>query len=172
MPLGPWENAICYLDAWVAGDEDGVPYLEQHLVNGLSALMSPLFVTGDPEWGDYTVEAKVRPLALGDLAGLAFRYATNRHYYLFALTGGKEARLAVRLPLETTLRVAEFRELGRAPFPYDTTHLPPPEGGERRAAHSRVRGRPPPDRDDGRRDPPTARRASWPTSPRATRRSG
>ena len=82
--------------------------------------MSPLFVTGDPEWGDYTVEAKVRPLALDDLAGLAFRYATNRHYYLFALTGGKEARLAVRLPLETTLRVAEFRELGRAPFPYDT----------------------------------------------------
>jgi rhamnogalacturonan endolyase len=120
VPLGPWANAICYLDAWVAGDEDGVPYLEQHIVNGLSALMSPLFVTGDPEWGDYTVEAKVRPLALGDLAGLAFRYATNRHYYLFALTGGKEARLAVRLPLETTLRVAEFRELGRAPFPYDT----------------------------------------------------
>jgi hypothetical protein len=121
VPLGPWANAICYLDAWVAGDEDGAPYLEQHLVNNLPQLMSPLFVTGDPEWGDYTVEAKVRPLALDDFTGLAFRYATNRHYYLFALTGGKEVRLAVRLPLEKTLRVAEWRELGKAPFAYDTT---------------------------------------------------
>lgn len=39
LPLGPWENAICYLDAWVAGDEDGTPYLEQHLVNPLAPLM-------------------------------------------------------------------------------------------------------------------------------------
>ena len=117
MPLGPWENAIAYLDAWVAGDEDGAPYLEQHLVNDRSRSSWPrCFVTGDPEWGDYTVEAKVRPLALDDFAGLAFRYDTNRHYYLFALTGGKEARLAVRLPLETTFRVAEWRELGRAPL--------------------------------------------------------
>ena len=23
VPLGPWENAICHLDAWVVGDEDG-----------------------------------------------------------------------------------------------------------------------------------------------------
>jgi hypothetical protein len=120
VPLGPWENAICHLDAWVAGDEDGVPYLEQHLVNAQSPFTSPLFVTGDPEWGDYRVEARVRPLALNDLAGLVFRYRTNRHYYLFALSGGAEARLAVRQPLETTLRVAEFRELARARFEYDT----------------------------------------------------
>jgi hypothetical protein len=120
VPLGPWANAICYLDAWVAGDEDGVPYLEQHLVNALPQLMSPLFVTGDPEWSDYTVEVKVKPLALGDFAGLAFRYASNRDYYLFALAGGTEARLAVRLPLEKTFRTAEWRELGRAPFAYDT----------------------------------------------------
>jgi len=120
VPLGPWENAICYLDAWVAGDEEGAPYLEQHEVNALAGLMAPLFVTGDPEWGDYTVEASVKPLATGDFAGIAFRYATNRHYYLFALSGGTEARLAVRLPLETAFRVAEWRELGRAEFPYDT----------------------------------------------------
>ena len=25
VPLGAWENSICYLDAWVAGDEDGTP---------------------------------------------------------------------------------------------------------------------------------------------------
>jgi hypothetical protein len=120
VPLGPWANSICYLDAWVAGDEDGTPYLEQHLVNELPLLMSPLLVTGDPEWGDYTVEAKVRPLAVSDFVGLAFRYATNRDYYLFALQGGTEARLAVRLALEKTLRVAEWRELAKAPFAYDT----------------------------------------------------
>src|SRR5205807_975091 len=24
---GPWANAICHLDAWIVGDEDGNPYL-------------------------------------------------------------------------------------------------------------------------------------------------
>jgi len=62
----------------------------------------------------------VRPLALDDFAGIAFRYATNRHYYLFALTGGTQARLAVRQPIDKTLRVAEWRELASAPFTYDT----------------------------------------------------
>ena len=60
--------------------------------------MNPLFITGDPEWEDYTVEVQVRPLSLDDMAGVVFRYHTNRHYYLFALTDGKTARLAVRLP--------------------------------------------------------------------------
>src|SRR5262249_61166472 len=68
VPTGPWANAICYLDAWAAGDEDGRPYLEQHLPPGDSRMMtrvfSPLFVTGDPEWADYTVEVAVRPLSL------------------------------------------------------------------------------------------------------------
>ena len=83
--------------------------------------MSPIFVTGDPEWEDYTVEVACGHLSLGDMAGVVFRYHTNRHYYLFVLTGGNRARLAVRLPLESTLRVADWRELGSAEFPYDTT---------------------------------------------------
>jgi hypothetical protein len=119
VPLGPWGNSIAHLDPWIAGDEDGVPYLEQHLLHELHQLMSPLFVTGDQEWGDYTVEVKVKPLSFANHAGLAFRYETSRHYYLFALSGGKEARLAVRLPLEKTFRVAEWRELGKASFRYD-----------------------------------------------------
>jgi len=121
VPLGPWANAICHLDAWVAGDEEGRPYLEQHSVNNLAQLMNPILVTGDPEWRDYTVEARVRPLATGEMAGLVFRYRTNRHYYLFALSGGNRARLAVRLPLEKSFRVAEWRELASAEFPYQTT---------------------------------------------------
>ena len=27
VPTRPWANAICHLDAWIAGDEEGVPYL-------------------------------------------------------------------------------------------------------------------------------------------------
>lgn len=120
VPLGPWANAICHLDAWVVGDEEGSPYVEQHLVNEQAAQMNPILVTGDPEWSDYTVEAKVKPLSVLEMAGIIFRYHTNRHYYLFALTGGNFVRLAVRLPLEKKLRVAEWRELGRADFPYDS----------------------------------------------------
>jgi hypothetical protein len=124
VPAGPWANAICYLDSWAAGDEDGRPYLEQHLPPSDSRMMtrlfSPLFVTGDPEWADYTVEAAVRPLSLEDMAGVVFRYHTNRHHYLFSLQGGKQARLALRLPIEEKYRVAPWRELGMADFPYDT----------------------------------------------------
>lgn len=120
VPLGPWENALCYLDSWVAGDEDGKPYLEQHLVNDRVRLLNPTFITGDPEWSDYAVEVKVRPLSLAEMAGVVFRYHTNRHYYLFALTSGKKARLALRLPLERKYGVADWRELGQADFTYDT----------------------------------------------------
>ena len=120
VPTGPWANAICHLDAWVVGDEEGQPYLEQHLVNDQSEIMNPILVTGDDEWGDYAVEVKVKPLSLAEMAGVVFRYHTNRHYYLFALTGGNKARLAVRLPIEKTLRVAEWRELRSAGFAYDT----------------------------------------------------
>jgi len=121
VPLGPWANAICHLDAWAIGDEEGTPYLEQHTVNPQAAIMSPLFITGDREWGEYTVEAEVKPLSLDDMAGVVFRYHTNRHYYLFALDGGKTARLAVRLPLEQEFRTAQWRQLGNVAFPYDTT---------------------------------------------------
>lgn len=119
VPLGNWENAICHLDAWVAGDEDGMSYLEQQLTPDANQFQKAIFLTGDEEWSDYTVEALVKPLALGNLAGIVFRYHTNRHHYLFALDGGK-ARLALHLPLEKEFRVPDFRELGNVAFPYDT----------------------------------------------------
>src|SRR6266545_3176176 len=123
VPTGPWANAICHLDAWVAGDEAGRPYLEQHFAPGsASQYTNAIFITGDPEWSDYSVEARVRPLAFDEFAGVVFRYHTNRHYYLFALTGGNQARLALRLPLDETLRVPQWRELGSAGFPHDTAH--------------------------------------------------
>ncbi|MBI3679533.1 MAG: hypothetical protein HY235_03975, partial [Acidobacteria bacterium] len=52
-------------------------YLEQHIVV-TDARYHPLFVTGDPEWSDYTVEARVRPLKREEIAGIVFRYRTSR----------------------------------------------------------------------------------------------
>lgn len=121
VPLGPWANAIVHLDAWVVSDEDGKPYLEQHTVNNQSGIMNPIMIAGDPDWSDYTVEVSVKPLSLDDMAGVVFRYHTNRHYYLFTLSGGTTARLALRLPLEKEFRVAEWKELGSAPFEYGVT---------------------------------------------------
>jgi len=121
LPGGVWENAICHQDAWLGGDEDGRPYLEQHLVNDRSAYSCPALIAGDAEWSDYTVAAAVRPLSLVDMAGVIFRYETNHHYYLFALTGGNKVRLAVRLPLEEAYRIARWRELGSAQFQYDVS---------------------------------------------------
>jgi rhamnogalacturonan endolyase len=123
VPLGPWANAICHLDAWVAGDEDGKAYLEQHLAPGsTSQYTNAIFIAGDPEWSDYTVQLRVKPLSLDDFAGVIYRYHTNRHYYLFALTGGRKARLALRLPIEQQLRAPEWRELASVNFSYDTLH--------------------------------------------------
>ncbi|MFB3924253.1 MAG: hypothetical protein ACE145_21235 [Terriglobia bacterium] len=121
VPLGPWANAICQLDSWIVGDEEGKSYLEQHMVNDPSAGVSPLFITGDAEWSDYTVEVNVKPLSFAHLAGVVFRYHTNRHYYSFGLTGGNKVRLAARRPIDRTSRRGEWRELGVHEFAYDTT---------------------------------------------------
>jgi rhamnogalacturonan endolyase len=123
VPLGPWANAIAHMDAWLVGDEDGHPFLEQQLVkDSISNYTNPIFLTGDPEWSDYAVEVKMRPLAIRDMAGIVFRYHTNRHYYLFALSGGNQARLALHLPLDKSLRVPAWKELATAPFAYDVKH--------------------------------------------------
>jgi rhamnogalacturonan endolyase len=121
VPLGPWSSPVAHLDSWIAGDEQGEPYLEEQIDSTAHQWSPPLFITGDPEWTDYTVEAKVKPLALNEMAGLVFRYHTNRHYYLFALSGGNKLRLAVHQPLEPALREHGWRELGSAAFAYDDT---------------------------------------------------
>jgi hypothetical protein len=121
VPLGPWENAICHLDSWVAGDENHKPYLEQHLDPSARQFTNPIMMTGDPEWDNYTVEAKVRPLSASGFAGVVFRYHTNRHYYQFGLTGGNKVQFALRLPIEPALRAPAWKELATSAFPYDTT---------------------------------------------------
>jgi rhamnogalacturonan endolyase len=119
VPTHPWYNPITHNDSWVAGDEDSKTYLEQHLLHDQPERWQPLFVTGDPLWTSYTVSAKVRPLSLSESAGIVFRYHTNRHYYAFTITGGRKARLALKLPLERELRVVDWKELGSADVSYD-----------------------------------------------------
>ncbi|QEG36300.1 hypothetical protein [Bythopirellula goksoeyrii] len=125
VPLEPWENAIGYLDSWLVGDEEGKVYLEQLLSpdseDMVTRLFSPLFITGEPEWSDYTVEVLVKPLALDEMVGIAFRYKTNRHHYFFSLINGKEAQLRLRLPLDRSFRVATIETIATAPFEYDTS---------------------------------------------------
>ena len=124
VDLRPWANAICHIDAWVAGEEGGRPYVEQHLPpthqDMVPKYFAPIFLTGEPEWRDYTVEVAVCPLSTADFAGVAFRYHTNRHHYVFSISDGKRARLAMRLPLEEKFRECAWKELAVAEFPYET----------------------------------------------------
>ncbi len=119
IPVEPWTNPIVHQDAWVVSDEDGTPYLEQQGSWLNERWFQPMMIVGDPEWSDYTVEAKVWPLSTAGPAGLVFRYHTNRHHYLFALTEGKRAVLRLRLPIDKELRVPEWRDLAAADFTYD-----------------------------------------------------
>ncbi len=116
----PWKKVICHDDAWLGGDEDGKPYLEQHTVHDMPRLWNPMMMVGDPEWSDYTVTVRMKPLSKSEMAGVVFRYRTNRHYYLFGLRGGDTAFLTLRLPFEKELRKAEWRELATARFEYST----------------------------------------------------
>src|SRR5258706_5968034 len=74
VPLEPWESPISHLDSWVVSDEQGKSYLEQKLDVGGSQWTPPLFITGDSEWSDYSVEVKVKPLAVAEIAGVGVRY--------------------------------------------------------------------------------------------------
>jgi rhamnogalacturonan endolyase len=120
VPTGPWANPITHYDAWLAGDDEGRPFIEQHLVNDLSKLFEHLFITGDPAWADYEVEVEARPLALNGPVGVTFRYGTNRHYYRFSLEDGKRARLVLRGPVDPKHHQLDLRELASAVFPYET----------------------------------------------------
>jgi hypothetical protein len=121
VPLGSWESPIAHLDSWIVGDEHGHSYLENQLDFTARQWSPPMFITGDPEWTNYAVEASVKLLSLNESAGIVFRYHTNRHYYAFTLADGKTARLFRHDALETKLRVPARTQLAEAPFPYQAT---------------------------------------------------
>ena len=55
------------------------------------------------------------------MAGVAFRYHTNRHYYLFSLEDGKKVRLRLRLPRREEDARGPVARTGHADFTYDST---------------------------------------------------
>lgn len=126
VATAPWRNPIAHEDAWLISHESGKPYLEQHTIV-TDRRYHPVFVTGDEEWTNYTVEARVRPLQVEDkaggdnVAGIVFRYRTSRHYYHFAFTRGNALELALRLPEDREFRRSEWKVLATKPFPYETT---------------------------------------------------
>lgn len=91
-------------------------FMEQTIWNARK-WSSPMLVTGDPEWADYTVEARVRPLATREHAGLVFRYKNNRNYYLLALEDGARLRL-LRREEEIAFHQPQWIKLGEALFGY------------------------------------------------------
>lgn len=130
IPLEPWGNAICYLDAWAGDRSNGKTGIRQVLTptapRMFQIMFAPLLVTGELEWKDYSVEANVTPLSTGGTSGIVLNYSTNRHFLQFSLKNGKEAHLAVRMPEEKAFRVIEWQELGTVDFPYEsgkTYHL-------------------------------------------------
>jgi len=127
---GRWEDAVIMTGRdgryWLVAEEDGNRLMEHTIWNENRAWTNPILVTGDPEWADYTIEARVRPLATRtgknacpycDLAGLVFRYRNNRNYYLLALEEGAWARL-YRRQEEEAFRQANWIKLGEAAFSY------------------------------------------------------
>ncbi|MBI4903255.1 MAG: hypothetical protein HY820_06450 [Acidobacteria bacterium] len=123
-PTAPWRNPIAHEDAWLISHESGAPYIEQHTIV-TDSRYHPLFITGDEEWANYTVEARVRPLQkedkAGNVAGIVFRYRTSRHYYHFAFVRGNAVELALRLPEDREFRKSEWKVLATKSFAYDTT---------------------------------------------------
>lgn len=121
-PLGRWEDAVIMNGrdrCWLVAEEDGNHVMEQTVWNENGRKWtSPMVVTGDPEWSDYTVEARVRPLSTRDLAGIVFRYANNRNHYLFALEAGKRVVL-LRREEESAFHQARWITLGEAAFPHN-----------------------------------------------------
>ena len=78
----------------------------------------PMLATGDPLWGDYTLEALVTPLNRDDLTGVIFRYQDGRHYYLFAFGPDDELTLRYR-DGEKAFRTDGWRVLATRKLPTD-----------------------------------------------------
>ena len=67
LPRGAWSNGVVNRDAWLVLSEDGKSYIQQQLFHPPDHVNAVL-IAGDPEWSDYTVEVKVKPLLLEGIA--------------------------------------------------------------------------------------------------------
>jgi hypothetical protein len=119
--FGVWSNGVVDQDAWLVSMEmaTGKPYMMQqwwHPPHGVSAVLG----AGENEWADYTYQARVKPLALDGVAGIAFRYQSNLQYYVLGLTGGDTVRINVQHLLTDHIHKPKWETVASAPFTYDT----------------------------------------------------
>ena len=101
---------------WIVTARDGQHFMEQMRVrNPLTRGVCPVLATGDIDWQDYTVSARMRALCTTEEAGLLFRYQTSLMHYAFFLNNGKAQVYRVEKK-ERTL-------LAECPFAYDCDTL-------------------------------------------------
>ena len=117
LPHGAWSNGVVDQDAWLVSSEDGKSYMQQQLFHPPDHVNAVL-IAGEKEWRDYAVEVKVKPLLLEGIAGIAFRYQTNRQYYVFGLSGGNLAQLMLQHPIAANIRIPNWETVASAPFSY------------------------------------------------------
>src|SRR6185437_9744026 len=72
-----------------------------------------MLVTGDPDWQDYRVTARVRPLSFQGPCGIVARYQDSRNFYALGLDGSG-AKVQVTRRTHEGLTV-----LAEADFAYD-----------------------------------------------------
>ena len=91
-----------------------------------------MFVTGDPEWTSTPIGSACPAAAPDETLGLRLPLSHQSPLLHAGADAGGTAKLVVRLPIEKTFRIAEWRELAKIPFKYDTTSLLHAGGAERR----------------------------------------
>ena len=90
-PRGSWTVA-CFAsgkesgEAWQVQRQGNEHVLVQTFQNNKTHT-HPMVITGDHLWQDYTIKARLKPLAKGQ-TGVVFRYRNSRCNYFFGLTDG------------------------------------------------------------------------------------
>ena len=101
--IGGWP-----LPRWLVLESDGRHLMTQTSYHPRSW---PMLVTGDPDWQDYRVTARVRPLSFQGPCGIVARYQDSRNFYAFGFDGGGTKVQVTRRTHEGLTVLAEALDL-------------------------------------------------------------
>jgi rhamnogalacturonan endolyase len=82
--------------AWHVKEENASHVMAQTFDNEEMEHTHPMIISGDENWGDYTVSVRFAPESDRDQSGLVFRYRNDRCYYFFGLEKGRAVLRRVR----------------------------------------------------------------------------
>jgi len=106
---GEWREATVYYGwrrpPWKVVEEAGEKAMEATI---LAERHTPILVTGDEEWKDYTLSALVRPLSFERISGLVFRYQDCRSFYALQLSRDEISLVRRKHEEVTSLASAPF----------------------------------------------------------------